>query len=1667
MKRTLRALGVLLIAALIALFTLSVRAIAEEAPAASEAEQVADLPEDAAAPAEEQAPEPESQPDPAPTPEPSQPQATSQPASNGEQPASTTVEAPHPNAGDVSPTTINNLTMTWSTPSAPDSVDENGVLQLVANSNNAVSTSHTSYGPGPDPKVARAQLYFDISGSTRHEPGTVEMRIPAHIFSNRNGRVADHVAVAAPEYQNPMPPENENEFAWRLDTHGDNDPSNDEIVFVNVLPLAAASKYVCDISYTIDYAAPVKDGTVSEPLSVSLTISESSGDVDATSNEITATIDTHTDIGNTSKSTASVYEEWQSSWGTKPSDADNYIYTVWRLRGFLGSRNSQPYVLAFQDTPLDHGGQVVGYSDIYVGNSSRTGNWPEATSFHTNPPTYRVDFPIPDSQYGRQNENYSSVCFVLVRYPRSQLNSTGVTQLVNRSTYSLTNVDEGTTESRTATATLSYRKMTFTAPPGNYQTSKVGGSTVSGGIERLLHGKSVTFNYFRNEGYAQGYELTLRSGGNPKNPNDYGKRSYHVEVVDDALFYEDDNNRMELGPGDYQINYVSALAPRVYDYLPDAARGVYTKQENEAGSAKPDVTYYGQFGTDEWVELFTISYKNDARFGTVTRRNTSLTTSVTTYQGSWTIVYLADGCTAVKGTFDTNTYEVDLTMMAEITLFPTERVTSYLQQKVDAAGGESVEAMVTNVNTILVYDDAGNLIDTGARYDGLWGSRIMQRDHTLYGTATGTGVLHAAVNGRVRSYSYGNYTLKSGSVENQPSRKRVKVTYELLAGEYISRASTDTNDSVVREGYFTPQTGGTFYDLLPLGMEPDLNSVYLYSYGRTSDSRLRVVSKEAIENWHGTGRTLLVVTWEKTGEYGPYGGTWGANQTGSMPRLRFDAYYPWEAAEDYGLNPLNSFAYETANESIAGGAPDDARLAESRITEASLFQDMNGDGQKGNGAPTTFIYGQARVNITGLFSSLASLQKHVRMGDSGTWKDGLTEDLTTQAGGTYQYRLRYVTAAGTNSRNIVLYDSLESYKPSRDSLDDVDSWILDRDVDAPTWQGTFAGLDLSQPISRGIAPVVYYSTVDGLDIEANHDLTDTSVWVSAEDYSGDLADVRAVAVDLSTKKDGTPYVLPENQSVLVLVNMVAPTDPHEVNAYAMEGAAAFNQDWVTSTIGSSSGQGQSSNEIIHTEYTRVLLEPGNVDIPVEKVWEDDGNRDGLRPESITVRLKADGELVLDEDGNPLELVLSDENDWQGTFEDLPECAYQESSDPNAGGTWREIEYELVEVETPEGYEFASSGDATGLTGTNTHDIVTGKFPVDKVWEDDGDRDGVRPDTVTVRLLADGEPYLDEDGNEVLLEIGPDTGWEAAFEDIPLYHDGGQAYEFSVEEVGTTDGYVSELTGNAEDGFKLTNTHEIATTSVSVSKAWEDDDNRDGIRPDSVTVRLMADGEPVLDEDGNELTVELSEANGWKATFDDLPMYRDHGQKIEYTVQEVDVPEGYGATVEGNAEDGFTVTNTHEPGTTAVQVSKVWDDGQDHDGIRPDSVTVRLLANGQDTGLTVELNEDNSWTAAFVGLPEKEDGEDVVYTIEEVEVPEGYASEVTGDAAGGFTITNTHEPTPDPEPEPKPTPDTPDKPDKPRVVPKTYDAAADVLPIVVTSLAVLGAGAVLRRRRRED
>ena len=101
----------------------------------------------------------------------------------------------------------------------------------------------------------------------------------------------------------------------------------------------------------------------------------------------------------------------------------------------------------------------------------------------------------------------------------------------------------------------------------------------------------------------------------------------------------------------------------------------------------------------------------------------------------------------------------------------------------------------------------------------------------------------------------------------------------------------------------------------------------------------------------------------------------------------------------------------------------------------------------------------------------------------------------------------------------------------------------------------------------------------------------------------------------------------------------------------------------------------------------------------------------------------------------------------------------------------------------------------------------------------------------------------------------------------------------------------------------------------------------------------------------------------------------------------------------------------QPETVAFSVEKKWVVDAANPATIPATIEVYLKKNGvKDLAKKLELSATNNWKASFSNLP-KEDaqGNAINYGIEEVTV-EGFNVGIAGDAANGFTVTNSQKPT---------------------------------------------------------
>ena len=258
-----------------------------------------------------------------------------------------------------------------------------------------------------------------------------------------------------------------------------------------------------------------------------------------------------------------------------------------------------------------------------------------------------------------------------------------------------------------------------------------------------------------------------------------------------------------------------------------------------------------------------------------------------------------------------------------------------------------------------------------------------------------------------------------------------------------------------------------------------------------------------------------------------------------------------------------------------------------------------------------------------------------------------------------------------------------------------------------------------------------------------------------------------------------------------------------------------------------------------------------------------------------------------------------------------------------------------------------------------------------------------------------ETAITNSNGEYSFHVLPEGTFKVVFSDdrIGVDEDGLYKYELTMKDAmeNGRDTYDSDAVEDPEnsfmiDGITLPPTEEIVVQDftsphhdvgvimkdVEVTKEWDDADDQDGYRltADAFKGKIKLYGnDSEISGHTPEVTVDEEDDSKYLISYKDLPWYQanDNGERAEivYEVEET-VPDHY-TCEETRVEDGGTLVNKHVPEVVEIPVRKIWEDEDDNDGIRPDSVTINLKADNEVVDST-ELNEDNEWSDTFTNLP---------------------------------------------------------------------------------------------------
>lgn len=232
-------------------------------------------------------------------------------------------------------------------------------------------------------------------------------------------------------------------------------------------------------------------------------------------------------------------------------------------------------------------------------------------------------------------------------------------------------------------------------------------------------------------------------------------------------------------------------------------------------------------------------------------------------------------------------------------------------------------------------------------------------------------------------------------------------------------------------------------------------------------------------------------------------------------------------------------------------------------------------------------------------------------------------------------------------------------------------------------------------------------------------------------------------------------------------------------------------------------------------YKTTLVNVEYSDITGTKSWKDNSNAYGTRPDGITLALYRKAgtgaeEVVNGADGKPLQPTwVKSGNTWTYTYTHLPQA--------NAQGESYTYRVEEIQTTGPAGGDqYTATQNGMNLTNTLTGTV---NLQVEKLWQDNDNALGLRPEKIIVELCVNGSPDPTR-----TLTLTAANDWKGSFDGLAKYDSNGALIRYSVREesqpmpLGYRVYYGEAVTGTPESSeepvYQFTN---VADGAVTLTK----------------------------------------------------------------------------------------------------------------------------------------------------------------------------------------------------------------------------------------------------------
>ena len=664
--------------------------------------------------------------------------------------------------------------------------------------------------------------------------------------------------------------------------------------------------------------------------------------------------------------------------------------------------------------------------------------------------------------------------------------------------------------------------------------------------------------------------------------------------------------------------------------------------------APVEIWYKTIFSGDNWLKAGEVKRTATSVYTYTTTDGTQLENPAAP-MSSTNQLKLPGGTYEIKYIHTSSRFQVNIDNYITVELKSTNRVLSLLDGGVvdGTTYGRTDTAQFRNIHSMAVIDSAGMVRNTvpvaniyarswpGATYNveaSAWYQGVIEeRSHQLYNTLPGESVeqhytyvnLNRTVattaidkintadrldDDYVRNGYVADNTIKDDGVNGLKSIHQSVRIYDQI--NYNPNLVPGTNreerlEDLAANNIFKQLTEGTFYDLLPPGtyIEGGVEAFTYYldpyvsqgnatveAHARTANETNRknaLVNWYTVDNWQGSGRTMLVVNvkapeatnyqvydtsagtkwmspsgveYEAQAANASYANRRIATNAAGYEQIRSGFILNYNLVTTYAnifdrsdaagnFNAYNVVAFRNRTGRLAsgantvpgttpwtyvvsGGTATTPTTARTNNYFMSLESDPPTRDDNNNTYNTAYASSTTTFPIPDAYNY--GITKHVRSQSDPDF----IEEAQTIPGGVYQYQLHFLSGPSKYYTEIKMFDILEN-EPDNE------------------WNGTLIDVDTSFARSLGCAPVVYYSTVPAEDLklisdpvngvystteqaEFDAEIDDKPIWSTV--MPTDKSTVTAIVVDFTKATNGSNFQITKGDSIYVVVNMLAPTD---------------------------------------------------------------------------------------------------------------------------------------------------------------------------------------------------------------------------------------------------------------------------------------------------------------------------------------------------------------------------------------------------------------------------------------------------------------------------------------------------------------------------------------------